>query len=78
AFEDLALQTSESEADEVEDSEVEADVIDDLPVPIDQHELEDAPDSLSEIVIPGTTHVAAKSGTGARDTRKKPLIEILD
>ncbi|KAJ2014395.1 hypothetical protein GGI03_000611 [Coemansia sp. RSA 2337] len=80
AFEDLALQTSESEDDdEVEGSEVLAGLDGNLSAAIGQSELESVSDSLGEIVIPGCSNVATKDSSDVGDARKKkPLIEFLD
>ncbi|KAJ2487215.1 hypothetical protein IWW37_005337 [Coemansia sp. RSA 2050] len=78
-FEDLALQTSESEGEEVESNEALADFGSSLPVPADHQELEHASGCLSEIVIPGSSSAIANDGQEASGAiKKKPLIEILD
>ncbi|KAJ2411220.1 hypothetical protein GGF41_006409, partial [Coemansia sp. RSA 2531] len=80
AFEDLALQTSESEDDdEVEGSEVLTGLDGNLSAAIGQSELESVSDYLGEIVIPGCSNVATKDSSDVGDARKKkPLIEFLD
>ncbi|KAJ2412369.1 hypothetical protein GGI10_003721 [Coemansia sp. RSA 2530] len=78
-FEDLALQTSESEGEEVEGGEALADFGDSPSVSDGQQELGQASGSLSEIVIPGSSSAVTKDGSEANGaSKKKPLIEILD
>ncbi|KAJ2449491.1 hypothetical protein GGF42_004758 [Coemansia sp. RSA 2424] len=76
AFEDLALQTSESEdedEDVVENSEAPVGLDAPLAAIAEESEVEDVPDALNGIVIPGSSN-----GAAAGEHKRKPLIEFLD
>ncbi|KAJ2745515.1 hypothetical protein GGI20_002119 [Coemansia sp. BCRC 34301] len=69
-FEDLALQTSESEAEDDEESDV---VGESLATLADEREVEDMAEALSDIVIPGSSNDMVAS-----EPKRKPRIEFLN